>query len=132
MNTVLDSPLGHLTATFEPVATAAPGQLVTFHVRLTNPTGAAISLNPCPGYYQERFSIGTATVPAINDGGAYRLNCRAVHSIPAHGSVRYAMGVHIPTTLTAGRKLTVSWRLIAPRLAGDAKLSGGFTLIRTG
>ncbi len=66
-----------------------------------------------PGYYQERFSIGSATVQAINDGGAYRLNCRAVKSIPAHGSVRYAMGAHVATALTAGRKLTVTWRLIA-------------------
>jgi hypothetical protein len=131
VNTVSDSPLGHLVATFEPVATAKPGQLVTFHVRLTNPTGSAISLDPCPGYYQERFSIGTATVQAINDGGTYRLNCRAVNSIPAHGSVRYAMGVHVPSTLTAGRKLTVTWRLIAPKLAGEPKLNGGFTLTST-
>jgi hypothetical protein len=34
--------------------------------------------------------------------------------------------------LTAGRKLTVNWRLIAPRLAGEAKLNGGFTLTSTG
>jgi hypothetical protein len=85
VNTVLDSPLGSLVATFEPVTTAKPGQLVQPH-RQRHLT------RPAPRYYQERFSIGTATVQAINDGGTYRLNCRAVKSIPAHGSVRYAMG----------------------------------------
>lgn len=131
LNTVLDSPLGHLIATIEPVATAKPGELVTFHVRLTNPTGSAISLDPCPGYYQERFSIGTATVQAVNDGGPYRLNCRPVRSIPAHGSVRFAMGVRVPSALSVGRKLTVSWRLLAPKLAGEPNLSRDFTLTAT-
>lgn len=88
MATVPDSPLAHLVATIEPVAAAKPGALATFHVRLANPTGDAISLDPCPGYYRQQFSIGSATVAAINDGGSYRLNCRAVHSIPAHGSAR--------------------------------------------
>lgn len=126
--TVMDSPLAGLTATVEPVATAKPGELVTFHVRLANPTGGAIPLDPCPGYYQERFSQGTAEVPAVNDGGPYRLNCRPVKAVPADGSVRFAMGVHVPAELTAGRQLSVRWWLIAPRLAGEQRLAVGFTL----
>ncbi len=129
--TVMDSPLGGLTAAVEPVATARPGELATFHVRLANPTGRAVPLDPCPGYYQERFSQGDATVEAINDGGPYRLNCRAVRSVPAHGSVRFAMGLHVPAELTPGRKLTVTWHLIAPQLAGEAKLNVSFTLTAT-
>jgi hypothetical protein len=115
--TAMDSPLAALTATIEPVPTAKPGDLVTFHVRLTNPTAAAIPLDPGPGYLQERFSQGTAELRAINDSGLYRLNCRPVRSIPAHGTIRFAMGVHIPTELTADRALTVTWRLTAPKLA---------------
>jgi hypothetical protein len=129
--TKLDNPMGRLIATVEPVTTAKPGALATFHVRLANPTGAVIPLDPCPGYYQERFSVGTATVQGINDGGPYRLNCRAVHDIASHGSVRYAMGVHIPTTLSKGRKPTVTWRLAGPRVSGG-KLTVQFTLTSTG
>ena len=129
--TVMDSPLAKLTATIEPVATAGPDELVTFHVMLTNPTAAVVPLDPCPGYYQERFSQGSAEVPAINDGGPYRLNCRAVKSVPANGSVRFAMGVRVPSELTGGRQLTVTWWLIAPTLAGEPHLRGSFTLTTT-
>lgn len=126
-DTAMDSPLARLTAAVEPVPRARPGELVTFHVRLANPTATAIPLDPCPGYYQERFVQGTAELAAVNDGGPYRLNCRAVKEIPARGSVRFAMGVHVPDELTAGRQLVVTWWLIAPRLAGEERLRGAFT-----
>jgi hypothetical protein len=125
-DTPLDSPLAALTATVEGVPTAKPGDLVTYHVRLDNRTGSAIPLDPCPGYLQERFSQGTAELRAINDSALYRLNCRPVTSIPANGSIRFAMGVHIPTELTTGRQLTVTWRMIAPKLASGPW--GSFTL----
>jgi len=48
--TVMDSPLARLTAIIEPVARAKPGELITFHVRLANPTTTAVPLDPCPGY----------------------------------------------------------------------------------
>jgi hypothetical protein len=126
--TVMDSPLARLTAAVEPVTHAKPGALVTFHVRLTNPTGTAVSLDPCPGYYQERFAQGTAELAAVNDGGPYRLNCRPVKEIPANGSIRFAMGVHVPKELTTGRQLVVTWWLIAPHLAGEQRLRVAFTL----
>jgi hypothetical protein len=51
-----------LKAAVEPPATGArPGEPVTFHVRLANPTERPIALDPCPGYLLERFSMGSAT-----------------------------------------------------------------------
>jgi hypothetical protein len=125
--TVDDSPLGALTASVEPVRTVRTGDLATFHVTLRNPTGAAVPLDPGPGYYQEMFSQGDAGTPAVNQGGTYRLNCRPVRSVPAHGAVRFAMGVHVPAGMTPGRTLDVTWRLIAPNLAAPPALQVHFT-----
>ncbi|WP_216214030.1 hypothetical protein [Amycolatopsis aidingensis] len=126
--TTPDSPLSVLRATIEPVPAGKAGELVTYHVRLANPTGSAVSLDPCPGYLQERFSLGNHQVAAVNESELYRLNCRPVTEIPANGSVRFAMGLRIPAELAPGRKLSVSWRLLAPGLAGEPGLRGGFEL----
>ncbi|GAB3475637.1 hypothetical protein GCM10027521_05680 [Amycolatopsis cihanbeyliensis] len=124
--TAMDSPLRVLKATLEPVTTGKAGELVTYHVRLANPTGKAVPLDPCPGYLQERFSLGGHQVAAVNESEFYRLNCRPVREIPANGSVRFAMGLRIPAEMAPGRELSVDWRLLAPRLAGESGLRGGF------
>lgn len=125
--TVEDSPLRVLTASVEPVRTVRAGELATFHVTLRNPTGGAVPLDPGPGYYQEMFSQGDATTPAVNEGGAYRLNCRPVRTVPANGAVRFAMGVRVPAGMAAGRTLDVTWKLIAPALGFPPALQVHFT-----
>lgn len=110
-----DSPLQALVASPGPAPAARSGQLVTWVVTLRNLTAAAVPLDPCPGYYQELFSMGDATTQAVNEGTVYRLNCRPVRSVPARGAVRFAMGVAVPAGM-AGRVLDVEWRLLAPRL----------------
>lgn len=108
-----DSPLNPVTARLQPGRAAGPGHTITYHVVLSNPTGHPIPLDDCPGYIQERFSRGDATHEAVNDHQLYRLNCRPVHAIPAHGSVRFAMVVEVPSTLEPGRRFDVTWRLLA-------------------
>ena len=39
-----------------------------------------------------------------------------MRAIPAHGSVRFAMVAEVPSTLEPGRRFSVTWRLLAPRL----------------
>lgn len=130
--TVDDSPLGALTASVEPVRAVRTGELATFHVTLRNPTGAAIPLDPGPGYHQEMFSQGDATTPAVNTGGVSRLNRRPIRSIPAHGAVRFAMGVRVPAGMAAGRTLDVTWGLVAPHLGFSQTLRVHFTATLTG
>jgi hypothetical protein len=65
-------------------------------------------------YAQKRFSKGDAAGEAVNDFKLYRLNCRPVRAIPAHGSVRFAMVAEVPSPLEPGRRFSVTWRLLAP------------------
>ncbi|HEU5469179.1 MAG TPA: DUF4232 domain-containing protein [Actinophytocola sp.] len=123
-----DSPMATLRATVEPPAGARPGDRLTFSVRLANPTAVPIALEPCPGYLLERLSMGSATTPAINDSATYRLNCRPLKEIPAQGEVRFEMVVLVPPELTAGRELTVTWRLIGPNLLGAPNARGQFNV----
>jgi haloalkane dehalogenase len=87
-----------VSARLQPGEAAGPGGSITYHVVLGNPTGRAIPLDHCPRYAQERFSIGDATHQAVNEFKLYRLNCRPVRAIPAHGSVRFAMVAEMPST----------------------------------
>lgn len=123
-----ESPMAALTVTVEPAAHARRGERVTFYVRLANPTDQPIALAPCPGYLLERFSTGSATARAVNDDAVYRLNCRPVKEIPANGEVRFEMSVEVAAELTAGRELTVSWKLIGPGVLGAPNAWGRFSL----
>ena len=112
----MDSPLNPVTARLQPGEAAGPGDAITYHVVLGNPTSRPISLDDCPAYAQERFSAADATHEGVNDFKLYRLNCRPVRAIPAHGSVCFAMVAEVPSTLEPGRRFGVTWRLRAPRL----------------
>ncbi|KAA2266140.1 hypothetical protein F0L68_03210 [Solihabitans fulvus] len=123
-----DSPLAALSATQEPVVSARSGELETCYVRLENKTDKAVSLDPCPGYLQQLASEGGNGVRPVNDSGVFRMNCRPIKEIPAHGSVRFALGLRVPQGLAAGRPLLVNWRLLAPGLSLGSPLAGFFTV----
>jgi hypothetical protein len=119
--TDVESPLRQLTSSITGPATAKPGERVSYTVTLTNPTGAAVALAPCPGYLQELFSPGSGAAPGHSSSQLYQLNCRPVAAIPAHGEVRFEMVVVVPKELTTGRQLTVGWRIVTrQRLPSNA------------
>jgi len=114
------SPISRLTATAQPPATLTPGRPFTFHVVLANPTTSAIELSPCPGYVLELFSMGDASHEAVNTNQLYRLNCRPTETVPATGTLTYEMQATVPSTMTPGRHLAVTWRLFpADRVQAD-------------
>jgi hypothetical protein len=125
--TPLSSPLNRLRARVIAGRPVAAGQVLTYHVVLSNPTRRAIALRPCPAYLQERFSLATAgRDDAVNDAALYRLNCAPRRSIAAGGRQRYEMRVQVPAQLRSGRRFSVAWGLRARGLAGGGRLQGGF------
>ena len=101
------------------VSMALPSQIhagsrVKFVVTLTNDSNVAVPLEPCPVY-----KMGV-------QGGAYRayrLNCADAHSIPAQGSVRFAMSLVVPAGAAGGLK--ASWGIVpdGPSTATDISLT---------
>ena len=78
-------------------------------------------LAACPGYLQELFSSGSGDVPGHSSSQLYQLNCRPVGAVPARGELRFEMVVVVPKELTAGRQLTVGWRIVTrQRLPSNA------------
>lgn len=123
-----DSPLHGVTIAVTGPRTARPGERITYHVAVTNPTGGPVPLDPCPGYLVELFSIGDATNEAVNTAQLYRLNCRPVTQLPPRGVVRFEMIAVVPERMSAGRDLTVTWRLVAPRFSQGPKHWGQITM----
>lgn len=126
------SPLQVLRAALEGAPTSVgPGERVDFQVRLTNPTSQAVPLRPCPGFYLERFVLGVGRA-GFNHGQVYRLNCRPVTDIPARSDVLFQMQAQVPEDPPGGPMFSVTWRLIAPYLAGEDALRVAFSVpIRT-
>ncbi|WP_328465952.1 DUF4232 domain-containing protein [Streptomyces sp. NBC_00448] len=89
------------------------GRPVDFTVTLNNPTGEAVSLAGRPGFTLQVLCTGTQGREGLNNGGkSYLLNNRAVHSVPAHGSVRFAVRATIPRASSfPGPNLYVNWRM---------------------
>lgn len=118
--TELSSPLGSLKATMVGApARASAGQELHFRVRLTNPTGTAIALDPCPGFLLEQAVIGTEGRSGTSDAQLYRLNCRPAASIAAHRFLDFQMHATVPDS-PPGPSFTVSWRLLARGLGFGA------------
>lgn len=121
--TELNSPLNRLRVRMHARGQAVAGRTLRYEVVLRNPTARPIALRPCPGYLQERFSLATAAGDeAVDDAQVYRLNCRPVASVPAHGAIRFQMRVEVPDGLRPGRRFSVTWRLLGPRTAGSESL----------
>lgn len=112
------SPMDELLLRVSGPRSARPGERIAYQVVLTNPTSEPIFLRPCPGYYLELFSPGGAHQPPINTGQLYRLNCRPVDRISPGEALRFQMVTEVPAELTAGRELSVGWRLTLPGFAG--------------
>jgi hypothetical protein len=131
--TVLGSPLNRLRVRVHAIGPAVAGRVLRYEAVLRNPTGRPIALRPCPGYAQAGFSLATAAGDeAVNDARIYRLNCRPVGAVPAHGRLRFQMRVQVPDRLRPGRRLSVTWGLLAPRLAGSESLRDELTLVVRG
>jgi hypothetical protein len=97
-----------LVPALEVPATARVGQVLAFTVRLTNPTGAAVSITPCPAY----------RMGAYKSGGMYWLNC-PVTTIAAHASLVFAMRIQLAEYTPPGA-IHVQWQLLDPAGASVA------------
>ena len=60
----------------------------------------------------ERFILGTAGRAGFSKDLLYRVNCRSITGMPAHGSVDFQMQTTAPTS-SFGSTLEVTWRLLA-------------------
>lgn len=113
---VPSGPLAALRATLALPPAVAPGHTLRYTVRLSNPTGAAIDLDPCPSFVQ-RLGAGGAEA-------AYSLNCRPASRIPSHGSVTFAMRLELPAGAAPGPQKLL-WAIDdGPVAGGVLRISG--------
>lgn len=102
-----------LKARLELTESATPGQPLHYVLALTNPTGSAITLTPCPTY-QERLNADGE--PVVEE---HVLNCAGVGAIAPGQSVRFAMVIQVPASLPASNDDALVWFL-------DPNYSQGF------
>ncbi|HZC33477.1 MAG TPA: DUF4232 domain-containing protein [Candidatus Bathyarchaeia archaeon] len=81
------------------------GNALDYIAALTNPSTAAISLDPCPAY---RESLVTPGGQIALD---YLLNCAAVPSIGPGETVRFAIVLEIPRSQPPTTQATIVWEL---------------------
>lgn len=109
-------PLAALRATLGLPSAVAQGHTLRYTVRLANPTGSAIDLDPCPSYVQ-RLGAGVAEA-------AYALNCRPASRIPPYGSVTFAMWLELPAGAATGPQKLL-WAVDdGPVAGGVVRISG--------
>jgi hypothetical protein len=89
-------------------ASVRPGTILRYTITLSNPTRTTITLRPCPGYSEGIYAAGLVVRRSL------ALNCDTVHAIRAHGHVRYAMQLTVPSGATAGIT-KFGWSLNDPR-----------------
>ena len=89
-----------LAARISAATSAAAGRSLDFVVTLANASGTDYRLDPCPAY-TEFVGSGTTTrwVATVRD---YYLNCDATRTIPARGSVTFAMRLQLPVDQPPG------------------------------
>jgi uncharacterized protein DUF4232 len=85
-------------------ATVRPGTVLDYEVDLFNPGDRPVALSPCPAYL-EHSDVPTKLL--------YRLDCRSVHFIPAHGEVSYEMEMAIPADASTG-PMGLWWTFFGP------------------
>jgi hypothetical protein len=111
------SPLRALRATAQGYpARIAPGQLLRFIITLANPTDAAVSLTAPgpPGYAIGAYCARTPSRPGYQFAQIYSLNNRPRPSVPAHGSVPFAIELAIPTITCPTGRLNITWQSPPP------------------
>ncbi len=97
-------PLDALVPHVQLPASVKAGDTLIYEVELVNPGNHSVALSPCPVYLE------WSGIPTKFE---YRLNCRSVHAIPAHGRVRYQMEMAIPGS-AALASVQVLWQLFGP------------------
>lgn len=88
------------------------GQTPHYVAVLTNPTSVPIALRPCPAYMER---VNSAGGPVVAD---YLLACASVPIIAPGASVRFAMELDIPASLTASDGAALVWTLDPYHSAG--------------
>jgi hypothetical protein len=98
-------PPSPLTATIASPAAVKAGATLSYQLTLANPQATPYSLDPCPSYVE--FLGGT--------GGSvseyYYLNCAAAPTIPAHGSVTFAMELAVPASMQPMTLAKLDWQV---------------------
>jgi hypothetical protein len=97
-----DQPISHLQFSIATPATVRAGQVLQYVLILTNPTGHAIALDPCPSYVESGAGVKDH----------YQLNCRQAHPIAARHNETFAMQISIPPD-TANGATKLVWALDA-------------------
>jgi hypothetical protein len=95
-------------------ASALAGTTMIFTVTLSNHSGHAVALRPCPVYEEGIYALGQAAVHI------YRLNCGTVRSIAAGRRVSYAMRMPVPAAPGLAK---LSWTIPAGGLFGGGVLT---------
>ena len=98
-----EPPPSPLTASIKTYTSARAGSRFRYFVLLSNPSSAAVALDPCPIYVE--------SLKAKGGFGVYVLNCSSVRSIPAHESVTYEMFIDVPAGITgdAQGRVFLTW-----------------------
>ena len=109
-----DAFVSPLSAQLDAPDTMRAGTTLAFVVTIRNRSKRAYALRPCPGYEEYLYAFGQ---PA---DARYQLNCDTVTSIPARGSVRYAMRLALPASMRPGRVTKFGWVLHVPGEPGTA------------
>jgi hypothetical protein len=103
--TAVSSPLSQLTGTLSAPDELARGSMLHYTVTLSNPTGSAISLAPCPAYTQTVYADDKALSSTL------RLNCGATGAqIAPNASVSFAMQAQVPADFAADTA-KLSWKM---------------------
>jgi hypothetical protein len=87
------SPLDALKVSMTAPRTVPADTVENFQVTLHNPTTHAVALAPCPSYAEFVTPLGRKVGIQVR---RYFLNCGAAPSIPAGGSVTFAMRLPVP------------------------------------
>ncbi len=90
-----EPPPSPLTATILISGPAHAGMRYRYVVRITNPTQALVSLDPCPSYDEAIKGLQGAVE-------SHLLNCATVHSINPGRSVQYEMFLSVPRDVPRG------------------------------
>jgi hypothetical protein len=123
------APGAGLTAGIPGGFTQTPERELTFVVRLTNPTAAAITLDPCPNYSMmvslRAKIVGTHQLNCFEAGGRPRV-------IPPHGFLDFAMVLSLipvgPPDATNPADVTGSSRLTWSLLGSDVIVTAPVTI----
>jgi Protein of unknown function (DUF4232) len=98
-----------MTARIDAPPTVRAGTTLSYTVTLSNPSGADVSLVPCPSYTE---AVGSGSSSRwVGTVRYYELNCDTIHAIPAGGSVTFEMRLALPKTQPTSSDVKFTWYL---------------------